>query len=98
MGVNMIVGILPNTIGTIGGLLNLAEPQQRERPRPMRPEHHRIKRAEMKCDVGRVYRARRIAGLTLHECKGVVSEGIIGTQANGLIEPADGAVVRAPKP
>ena len=54
----------PNKHGKIGGLLDLAEPQQRERPHPMRPEHHRIKRAETSCDVSCVYRASGIAGLS----------------------------------
>ncbi len=82
MCVNMIAGILPNKFSTIGGLLNLAQPEQRERPHPMSTEHHRIKRTEMKCDIGCVYCACRVPGLSLHECKRVVSEGIIGTQAD----------------
>src|ERR1700756_3449743 len=64
----------------------------------MRPEHHRIERAETRCDVSRLYRAPGIAGLTLHKCKRVVSEGISGTQANGLIQVTDGAVVRVREP
>ena len=95
---NMIARMSPNKPGTIGSLLDLAEPQQRERPHPMRPEHHRIKRAELSCDVSRVYRTPGIAGLALHKCKRVVSERIIGTQTNGLIELANGAVVRVLKP
>src|ERR1700757_2608798 len=94
----MIAGILPNKFGTIGGLLNLPQTEQRERPHPMCPEHHRIERAEMSCDVGRLYRLPRIAGLALHECKRVMSEGIVGTETNGLIEVADGAVMRVREP
>ena len=64
----------------------------------MRPEHHRIERAETSCDVSRLYRASRVAGLTLNECKRVVGESIIGAQTNGLIEVADGSVVGVRKP
>jgi hypothetical protein len=79
MCVNMSVRLLSTTNGKFGGLLNSAEPQQRERPRPMYRKQHRIKRAEMSCDVSCVYRARGIADLAMHHCEGVVSQRIAGT-------------------
>jgi hypothetical protein len=81
-------------LGTLCGLLDLAEPPQRER----RPEHHRIKWAEMSCDVNCIYRAGWVTGLGLHKSERVVSERIVGTQANGLIELANGTVVLVLKP
>ena len=79
MGVNMSVRQPSGTNGKIRSLLDLAEPQQCERPRPMHRKQHRIKRAEMICGVSRLYRARGIAGLTVHKCEGVVSHRIAGT-------------------
>ena len=63
MCMDMIAGIPPDKFGTIGGLLNLAEPKQRERPHPVCPEHHRIEWAEMGRDISCVYRASGITGL-----------------------------------
>src|SRR5260370_40959515 len=89
---NMIAGIQPDKFGTIGGLLNLAEPKQRECPHPVRPEHHRIERAETSRDISRAYRASGIARLARHKCKGVVGERVVGTKTKGLIEAPDGAI------
>jgi len=50
--------------------------------------------APRRCDIGCVDRAPGISGLALHKGQRVVSKRIIGTQANGLIELANGAVVR----
>src|SRR5215470_2511304 len=67
MDMNMCVRVLSGTTGKIGGLLDFAQPQQRERPRPMHAKQHRIKRAEVNRRVGCVYRAPGIAGLALHK-------------------------------
>ena len=98
MDMNMCVRVLSGPNGKIGGLLDLAESQQRERPRPMHAKQHRIKRAEVVCSVSCVYGARGIAGLALHKCDSVVSKRIIGTQTDGLIQLATGAVMLVPKP
>jgi hypothetical protein len=79
MGVNMSVRQLSSTNGKISSLLDLAEPQQCERPRPMHRKQHRIKRAEMICGVSCLYHARGIAGLTVYECESVVSHRIAWT-------------------
>jgi hypothetical protein len=83
---------------TIGSLLDPAKPQQCERSHPGRPEHHRIKRAELRCDLGCVDRAPGSPVWHCTKCQRVVNERIIGTQANGLIELGNGAVVRVRKP
>ena len=79
MCVNMSIRLLSTAKGKVSRLFNSAEPQQRERPRPMYRKQHRIKRTEMSRCISRVQRERRIARLAMDECEAVVSQRVART-------------------